>query len=108
MPQIPLAITTPDKVESRIGTLDFKDGAPSAETVSKIYDNLDLMHPFEAFENIFQGVILEAAHAPRTRPRAMEGTTRGSLSPGQIIPVHPAAIDTLDPRRHITSPAAGR
>ena len=30
---IPPAITTPDKVETRIGALEFKDGAPSAETV---------------------------------------------------------------------------
>jgi hypothetical protein len=59
--QIPQAITTPDKVESRIGTLDFKDGAPSAESVSKIYDNLDFTHAFEAFENTFQGVSLQAA-----------------------------------------------
>ena len=28
-PAIPPSITTPDKVESRLGTLDFKDGAPS-------------------------------------------------------------------------------
>lgn len=40
-PQIPPAITTPDKVESRIAMLDFEDGAPSAESVSKIYDKLD-------------------------------------------------------------------
>jgi hypothetical protein len=38
---IPPQITTPDKVETRIGTLEFKDGAPSAATVDKIYDNLD-------------------------------------------------------------------
>jgi hypothetical protein len=60
-PAIPPAISTPDKVETRIGTLDFKDGAPSAETVSKIYDNLDITHAFEAFENTFQGVSLQAA-----------------------------------------------
>jgi hypothetical protein len=31
------AISTPDKVESRLGSLEFKDGAPSVETLSKIY-----------------------------------------------------------------------
>jgi hypothetical protein len=30
---IPPAITTPDKIETRIGTLEYKDGAPSAATV---------------------------------------------------------------------------
>ncbi len=55
-PAIPRSITTPDKVESRIGTLDFKDGAPSKETLAKIYDNLDFKHAFDAFVNTMQGV----------------------------------------------------
>jgi hypothetical protein len=58
---IPQAITTPDKVETRLGTLDFKDGAPSAETASKVYDNLDFTHAFDAFQNTLQGVSLQAA-----------------------------------------------
>jgi hypothetical protein len=53
---IPPAITTPDKVETRIGTLDFKDGTPSKDTVAKVYDNLDFTHAFEAFMNTMQGV----------------------------------------------------
>jgi hypothetical protein len=53
---IPPAITTPDKVETRLGTLDFKDGMPSQETVDKVYDNLDFTHAFEAFVNTMQGV----------------------------------------------------
>jgi hypothetical protein len=61
-PQVPSAITTPDKVETRLGTLEFKDGAPSAETVSKIYDNLDFTHAFETFVNTFQGVNMDAIH----------------------------------------------
>ena len=48
-------ITTPDRVQTRIGTLDFKDGAPSKETVDKVYDNLDLTHAVDAFLNTFQG-----------------------------------------------------
>jgi hypothetical protein len=59
---IPPAITTPDKVETRIGTLEFKDGAPSAETVTKVYDNLDFTHAFEAFVNTMEGVSIEALH----------------------------------------------
>jgi hypothetical protein len=58
---IPPSITTPDKVETRIGTLDFKNGAPSKETLAKVYDNLDFTHAFEAFVNTFQGVNLAAA-----------------------------------------------
>src|SRR5262245_19919570 len=58
--QTPLAISTPAKVERRLGTLEFKDGAPNAETVAKIYDNLDFTHAFETFVNTFQGVNMEA------------------------------------------------
>ncbi len=54
------AITTPDKVDTRIGTMEFKDGMPSKETVAKVYDNLDLTHAFEAFVNAFQGVNMAA------------------------------------------------
>ena len=53
--QVPASITTPDKVESSIGTLQYKDGAPTKETVAKTYDFLDLMHGVEAFVNAYQG-----------------------------------------------------
>jgi hypothetical protein len=59
---IPAPITTPDKVETRIGTLDFKDGAPSKETLARVYDNADFTHAYEAFVNTMQGVSLVAAH----------------------------------------------
>ena len=58
--QIPPSITTPDKVESSIGTLEYKDGAPSKETVAKAYDYLDLMHGVEAFVNAYQGASVAA------------------------------------------------
>ena len=58
----PASILTPDKVETRIGTLDFKDGMPSEETIAKVYDNLDFTHAFEAFVNTFQGVSIAALH----------------------------------------------
>jgi hypothetical protein len=61
-PAISPTISTPDKVESRIGTLEFKDGAPSADTVAKVYDNLDSTHAFEAFVNTFRGVSVAALH----------------------------------------------
>ena len=52
---IPPAITTPDKVETRIGTLEFRDGAPSVETVQKVYDTLDFTHALDAYLNSFGG-----------------------------------------------------
>jgi hypothetical protein len=49
--KIPDKIMTPDKVETSIGTLNFFDGMPSAATVDKVYDNLDLIRGVEAFLN---------------------------------------------------------
>ena len=55
-PAIPPSITTPDRVNSRIGTLEFRDGAPSQATLDKVFDNLDYTRAFEAFVNTMQGV----------------------------------------------------
>jgi hypothetical protein len=49
--QIPPILVTPDKVESSIGTLDFKDGAPSSETTKKVYDTLAFTRGLDAFLN---------------------------------------------------------
>lgn len=46
---IPPSITTPDKVETSIGTLKFVDGFPDPATVSKVYDNLDFQRGTQAF-----------------------------------------------------------
>jgi len=53
--EIPPILITPDKLESRIGTLEFKDGAPSAETVQKVYDTLDFTRGLDAFLNSYGG-----------------------------------------------------
>src|SRR6185436_8556393 len=57
---IPPSLVTPDKVETRIGPLEFKDGAPSKDTLAKVYDNVDFIHAYEAFVNTMQGVNAEA------------------------------------------------
>lgn len=46
---IPAEITTPDTVESRIGTLKFNDGFPTDETVQKVYDNLAFQRGVQVF-----------------------------------------------------------
>jgi hypothetical protein len=55
VPATPPALVTPDKVETRIGTLEFKDGAPSAATVEKVQDSLDYVRGVNAFMNSFSG-----------------------------------------------------
>jgi hypothetical protein len=46
---IPASITTPDRVETRLGTLEFFDGFPTRETVELVYDNLDFLRGVETF-----------------------------------------------------------
>jgi len=53
--KIPQEITTPDKVETSIGTLEFKDGAPTAATAQKVRDSLDYIRGVDAFMNSFSG-----------------------------------------------------
>ena len=47
--KVPASVTTPDTVQTRIGTLKFSDGLPDADTVQKVYDNLDFVRGVEAF-----------------------------------------------------------
>ena len=54
-PGIPQSITTPDTVETRIGTLEFWDGAPTVETAEKVYDTLDFTRALNVFNNSFRG-----------------------------------------------------
>ena len=49
------SLSTPDKVETYIGTLQFKDGAPSVETAKKVYDSLDFTRALNVFNNSFRG-----------------------------------------------------
>jgi hypothetical protein len=54
-PAIPSILVTPDTVDTRIGKLEFKDGAPSAATAEKVLDNLDYIRGVDAFMNSFSG-----------------------------------------------------
>ncbi len=57
---IPDSIITPDKVETRLGTLNFVDGFPDKATSEKLYDNLDFMRGVDAFLNAMPGASVEA------------------------------------------------
>jgi len=58
--EIPEAITTPDSVETRLGTLKFFDGIPTKETAELVYDNLDFLRGVEAFLNGIPAASIEA------------------------------------------------
>jgi hypothetical protein len=60
-PEVPARITTPDTVESRIGPLRFRDGAPDPATVERAYDQLDFSRGIEAFLRGMSATSVQAA-----------------------------------------------
>jgi hypothetical protein len=54
------SVSTPDRVESRLGTLEFDDGAPTDATAALVYDNLDFQNGVQAFLGSIPGVSITA------------------------------------------------
>ncbi len=57
---IPAKILTPDRVETRIGTLEFTDGFPTQSTADLLYDHLDFLRGVEVFLSCVPAASLEA------------------------------------------------
>ena len=78
-PAIPPALITPDQVETRIGPLQFKDGAPSVETAAKVYDTLDFTRALDVSSTV------TGAHLRMRSVRAFSAlaqrTTRSPFTP---------------------------
>ncbi len=60
-PEVLQSLSTPAEINTRIGNLTFKDGAPSAATLDAVYDNLTFTHALNTFLNSMEGVSVEAA-----------------------------------------------
>ena len=54
-PDMLASITTPDTVETRLGTLEFDDGAPTKETAALLYEHLDFLHGVQAYLGAIPG-----------------------------------------------------
>lgn len=54
------SISTPNQVETPIGTLEFLDGAPLPETAEKVYDFLDTTRAMDTFLKGMPGASLKA------------------------------------------------
>jgi hypothetical protein len=80
--KIPEQILTPNKIETRIGTLNFVDGVPTAETAQKAYDNLDFLRGVEVFLNFVPAASIEALR-------------RGSIEAGASRSNHAVIFDDL-------------
>ena len=71
---IPEQITTPDRVETRIGTLEFFDGFPTEDTDRKVFDNLDFVRGVETFLNGCPAASLVAMREGMRELGAVNGT----------------------------------
>ena len=49
------SISTPERLDSRLGTLDFVDGVPSVEAAELVYEQLDFVHALNAYLDGFAG-----------------------------------------------------
>lgn len=89
---VPDSIRTPDTVETRtLGTLQFFDGMPSADTVAKTYDYLDVARAAEAF---LAGVPAASLYS------ALEGFKAAGMQPCDLG----IAEDLLDARSLFLTP----
>jgi hypothetical protein len=77
-------LSSPERVESPFGGMDFFDGVPSADTVTTIYDALDLMRGIEVFLNSMPGASLVAMR---------RGLRSAGMASPQVIGVHGSAGD---------------
>jgi hypothetical protein len=71
---IPPSITTPDSVDTPIGTLKFFDGFPDEATVQKVYDNLDFSRGVQAFMSGMPGTSLVGMRTGFEKLGAINGT----------------------------------
>ena len=71
---IPESITTPAKLETRIGTLEYFDGFPTDATAQKCYDHLDFIRGVEVFLHTVPAASLVAMRKGMHQLGAVNGT----------------------------------
>jgi hypothetical protein len=84
--EIPAGIITPDRVETRLGTLRFFDGLPDEATVQTVYDNLDFQRAVQAFLTALPAVAL---HAHRTGIRTFGSDNQTVLISESLLDSRP-------------------
>src|SRR3984957_10270522 len=82
--KVPSYITTPDTVQTRIGTLKSFDGLPNPETAQKVYDNLDFSRGVETF---LSGIPAASVYA------ACEGVSQAGVKRNEGIGIFQDLMD---------------
>jgi len=99
------SISTPNEVETSIGTLRFLDGAPSPETAEEVFD---FMYTARAMVPVSHRQQLDGLRVPGARPEARRSDGRGSARwparsvQRRLVPFHQQPADG----REVSLPAA--
>ena len=75
-PETLKSVSTPDKVDTHIGKLEFSDGVPTGNTIKALYDNLDRSRGF--------GVYLDNLGAVAIRAFLSSLAAQGADAPNKI------------------------
>lgn len=70
------SLSAPDRMDTSIGTLEFRDGAPSAETAEKVRDALVFTRALNVYNNSFRGA---SAYAIREGFRSIGAEDNSSV-----------------------------
>ena len=67
--------STPEQIQSRLGSLEFFDGVPTVDTVETVYDHLDFVHALNVFLDGYAGAfyVRRPARLPRGRRARQHG-----------------------------------
>ena len=65
------SISTPERLDSRLGTLEFVDGVPSGDTAELVYDHLDFVHAPQRLSRRLRGSV--DVRDPEGLPRGGRG-----------------------------------
>lgn len=80
---VPPGVDSPDKVETRLGTLSFFDGFPDKASADKLYDNLD-------FQRAVQAYLLAI---PAVSQVANRNAFRAFGPPNTVVPIFEELLD---------------
>jgi|GEM_PF-3896384 hypothetical protein len=105
---IPPGIVSPDKVETRLGTLNFIDGFPDDASVAKLFDNLDFQRAVQAYLFALPPVSMASLRGAKQARTSSQGNTgghirepgpesggKGRTMPAASPPGKPSALATL-------------
>ncbi len=92
--EIPPSITTPDRMETRIGVLEFKDGAPTEKTTQDVYGTLAFTRGIDAFMNSFSGA---SAYAIREGFHSIGAEDNPPVPPTKFVEGSDKSFNTIPP-----------